>query len=208
MSEHDEYAVTKEDVQGGGGGGAKPRGKYSIRIEKAESKKDKNNKIYLSLQGRITHGKRKNGVIFDNYLPLGADANAFQKARRNSLYRALGLKEGEFPPGTPKGRPASDLNGTFVDVTLEHEFNEVPGEQYAIQTSKSAKSRWKTEEWEKGLDDKGNLVRSPGGTEYEAPVQPKEFVTFYELSDDFIGIGDPDAVADEPVDDSADEDWG
>lgn len=205
-----EYAVTEEDLKGGGGNAAKPRGKYTGQIVKAESKKDKNNKIYLALQVKISHGKRKNGVIFDNYIPLGADANGFQKARRNSLYKALGLKAGAIPHGVPGGPAVELLVGTYVDVNLEHEFEQVPGEQYALQTSKSSKSTWKTDNWEKGLDDKGNLVRSPGGTEFDAPITPKEFPTFYELSDEFEGIGDPSGASAAPAEDESadDDDWG
>lgn len=207
-----EYAVTEEDLKGGGGNSAKPIGKYTGQIVKAESKKDKNQKIYLALQIKITHGNRKNGVIFDNYIPLGGDANGFQKARRNSLYKALGLKAGAIPYGVPGGPAVDLLVGTYVDIQLEHEFEQVPGEQYSLQTSKSSKSTWKTAGWDKNsLDSKGNLVRSPGGTEFDAPIAPKEFPTFYELSDEFEGIGDPNGAApDAPVaDEAADEDdWG
>lgn len=203
-----EYAVTEDDLKGGGGASAKPRDTYTGRIEKAESKTDKNKKVYLSFRVRITHGARKNGVIFDNYIPLGADANAFQKARRNSLYKALGLKAGEIPYGAPGGPAAELLDGTYVDITLEHEYAQVPGEQYSLQTSKSKKSRWVNEGWENGLDANGNLVKSPGGTEYDAAIKPSEFPTFYAISDEFEGIGDPNAVPDDAPDEAAEEDWG
>jgi hypothetical protein len=187
-----EYAVTEDDLKGGGGGDVKPRATYTGVIEKAESKLDKNKKIYLALQIRISHGGRKNGVIFDNYIPLGADANAFQKARRNSLYKALGLKAGAIPYGVPGGPDVSGLIGTYVDLTLEHEYEKVPNEQYSLQTSKSKKSRWVVEDWESGLDDRGYLAKSPDGEEYEAAIQPSEYPTFYALSNEFAGVGDPD----------------
>lgn len=201
--ELDEYAVQEDDLKGGGGGnGAKPRGTYTGVIEKAEAKKDKNQKIYLALQIRITHGPRKNGVIFDNYVLLAESTNKFQTLRRNSLYKALGYKAKQVPHGTPNGKPASELVGTHVDITLEHEYENVPDEKYSLTTSKSKKSRWVIEDWESGLDDRGFLAKSPDGEVYtstdeegnviEAAIEPSEHPTFYALSDEFAGIGDPD----------------
>lgn len=190
--EFDEYAVTEDNLKGGGGGDVKPRATYTGVIEKAESKLDKNKKIYLALQIRITHGGRKNGVIFDNYVLLASSTNKFQTARRDSLYRALGYKPGQIAHGTPKGPDASELVGTYVDLTLEHEYEKVPNEQYSVQTSKSAKSRWVIEGWEDGLDDRGYLAKSPDGEEYEAAIKPSEYPTFYAMSDEFAGVGDPD----------------
>lgn len=207
-----EYAVTEDDLKGGGNASAKPRGKYTGEISKAESKKDKNQKIYLGFGVKITLGKYKNGLIFENYLTLDPKANGYATARRRSFYKAINLKPGAIPYGVPSinGGPAGPavelLNGTIVDVQVEHRFENVPGEDYALVTSKSSKSRWVTEGWEKGLDDKGRLVRSPGGTEYDAPISPKEEVTFYDLSDEFEGVGG--GVPDDAPDESADEDWG
>lgn len=198
-----EYAVTEEDLKGGGNRSAKPRGKYTGEISKAVAKKDKKGKAYIGFGLKILHGKFKNGLLFENYLPLARDVNAYQAARRNSLHKAVGLKAGELPYGAPvPGAPDVEaLNGTVVDVTVEHEFENVPGEEYSLTTSKSAKSAWVTGGWESGLDDKGRLVRSPGGTPYDAPIEPREVLTFYDMSDDFEGVGGA-------ADDSADEDWG
>lgn len=190
--EYDEYAVTEDNLKGGGGGDVKPRATYTGVIEKAESKLDRNKKIYLALQIRITHGGRKNGVIFDNYVLLASSPNKFQTARRDSLYRALGYKPGQLAHGTPNGPDASELVGTYVDLSLEHEYEKVPNEQYSLQTSKSAKSRWVIEGWEDGLDDRGYLAKSPDGEEYEAAIKPSEHPTFYALSNEFSGVGDPD----------------
>ncbi|WNM66201.1 hypothetical protein SEA_DEJAVU_69 [Microbacterium Phage DejaVu] len=189
--EFDEYAVTEDNLKGGGGGDVKPRATYTGVIEKAESKLDKNKKIYLALQIRITHGGRKNGVIFDNYILLAASDNKFQTARRDSLYRALGYKPKQIPHGTPNGPDVSELVGTYVDLSLEHEYEKVPNEKYSLQTSKSKKSRWVIEGWEDGLDDRGYLAKSPDGEEYEAAIKPSEHPTFYAMSDEFAGVGDP-----------------
>lgn len=193
--ELDEYAVTEDNLKGGGGGnGAKPRGTYTGVIETAEAKLDKNKKTYLALSIRITHGPRKNGVIFDNYILLAASTNKFQTARRDSLYKALGYKAGQIPHGapSPKAPDVKELIGTYVDLSLEHEYENVPDEQYSLTTSKSKKSRWVIEGWEDGLDDRGYLAKSPDGEEYEAAIEPSEHPTFYALSDEFAGIGDPD----------------
>lgn len=203
-----EYAVTEDDLKGGGGGSANPRGTYTVEISKAKAKKDSKNKAFIGFGGSIILGKFKKQLVFENYLPLAKDVNAFQLARRNSFYKAIGLKAGALPYGAPvKGAPPVEaLNGTVVDVTVEHEYREVPGEDYALQTSKSAKSNWVKDGWEDCLDDKGRLVRSPGGTQFDAPISPKEVVTFYNLSDEFDGVGG--GTDDAPEDDGPDEDWG
>lgn len=204
-----EYAVTDDDLKGGGNRSAKPRGKYTGQISKAVSKLDTNKKPYLGFGVKITHGKFKNGLIFENYLTLNPAANAYQKARRNSFYKAIGLQAGAVPYGAPGGPAVGLLDGTYVDVTIEHRFEQVPGEEYAITTSKSAKQRWLDEGWDKCVNDKGQLYKNPGGDVFDAPVDPKEEVTFYEISDEFAGVGDPDAVAAEPEDAAASEDdWG
>lgn len=208
MSNDNEYAVTEDDLKGGGGSSAKPRGKYTGVISKAESKTDKNKKAYLGFGISITHGKYKKGLIFENYLPLARDVNKYQAARRGSFYKAISLTPGTIPYGAPGGPAAALLNGTYVDVNLEHTFEQVPGEEYAITTSKSKKSRWVEEGWEACLDDKGNLVRNPGGDAFDAPVAPKEIPTFYEVSDEFAGVGDPDAAPDATEPDPGEEEWG
>ena len=193
-----EYAVTDDDLKGGGGARtAKARGKYTGTISRPEVKKDKNGKLYLKFGLKHEFGKYKGGLSFENYLPLGRDVNAYQSARRNSFYKAIGLKAGSIPPGAPGGPDVSTLEGTYIDFSLEHEFENVPGEQYSIVSSKSAKQPWVANGWEAKLDIKGNLSVN-GET-----IAPSEVVTFFELSDEFEGLGGGSS------DDSADEDgWG
>jgi len=201
-----EYAVQDDDLKGGGGFSAKPRGKYTIRIEKAESKTDKGKKAYLAFSGPIAKGKIK-GKLFENYLPIARDVNKYQAARRNSFYKAINLKPGALPYGAPvSGAPAAELLvGTYVDVALEHRFEQVPGEEYNITSSSSPKQPWKADGWDKCVNEKGQLYKNPGGDIFDAPVDPKEELTFYEVSDEFEGVGDPDAQG-EP--EAAEEEWG
>lgn len=202
-----EYAVEEDDLKGGGNSTAKPRGKYTGTISKAVSKADKNKKVYIGFGIKILLGKFKNGLLFENYLPLARDVNKFQLARRNSFYKAIGLKAGAVPYGAPGGPAIELLDGTIIDVQVEHVFENVPGQDYSLTTSKSPKSQWVLEGWEDGLDDKGRLVKSPGGTPFDAPISPKEALTFYNISDEFDGVGDPDAAPEDAG--SADEDsWG
>lgn len=192
----DEYGYTKEDAEQKGGSTAKKRGKYTGSISRATTKKDKNGKVYLGFGLSHTFAPYKNGLSFENYLPLSRDSNAYQLARRNSFLGAIGIKEGQTPPGAPGGPDAKALDGTFVDFNIEHEFEDVPGEDYSLVTGKSAKSAWVTGGWEAKLDSKGNLVVDG------KIIQPKEVVTFYAVSDEFIGLGAEDgAGADE-------EPWG
>lgn len=192
MNAANEWAVTEDDLKGGGGDyPAKPRGTYTAEILKAETKTDKNNLLFLKLDMKITHGKEKDGRAFDNYLVLSAKGNAFQRARRNSLFKAIGLEPGSIPPGAPGGPAASTLVGTIVDFAIEHEFEDVPGEQYSITTSKSKKQPWLADGWDKKLDSDGNLVVDG------EKVKPRETITFYELSDDFAGLGGGDDAADD-----------
>ena len=201
-----EYAATKEDLEGGGGGNkAKPRGKYTGAISRAKVAKDKNGKLYIGFGLSITHGSHKKQLAFENYLPLSSTANAYQKARRDSLYRALGLSAGEVPPGAPGGPDISVLEGVVVDFSIEHEFEDVPGEDCRITTSKSKKQPWNTDGWEKKLDANGNLVVD-GET-----IEPKEVVTFFEISDDFEGLSEPGSGSSDSGSDAADDDedsWG
>lgn len=194
-----EYAVTEDDLKSSGGGNkAKARGKYTGTISRAVSKKDKNGKVYLGFGLKHEFGKFKGGLSFENYLPLSREVNAFHTARRNSFFKAIALKQGAVPPGAPGGADVSTLDGTFVDFTIEHEFENVPGEQYSLNTSKSAKSAWVQGGWESKLDANGNLVVD-GKT-----IAPKETLTFFDISDEFSGLG-----GDSAQDDSADADgWG
>lgn len=186
-----EYAVTEEDLAGGGGGNkAKPRGVYTGKISKAESKTDKNKKVFLGFGIAITHGTFKKQLIFENYLTLNPQANAFHKARRNSFYKAIGLEAGSVPYGVPGGPAVELLNGTYINVQLEHRFEQVPGQEYNIVTSKSAKSQWKIDGWDACVNESGQLFRDPAGNVFDAPVDPKEEVTFYSIADEFEGVGE------------------
>ena len=179
----DEYGYTEEDTQASSGprkNTPKPIGRYTAIIEKAESKTDKNGKLYLKWWNRIAFGPHKNQIAFEGYLPLSRDVNAYQLARRNSFAKATGQKPGEALVGTPAGAAADSLNGTYVDFTIQHEFQNVPGEQYSVTTGSKAFK----EKFGEKINAAGNLVVD--GVEIEPSG---EFVTFYEVSDEFEGIG-------------------
>lgn len=203
MSEED-YGWSEEDAESTGGGErtALPRDKYTGQISRAEIKKDKNKKSYYKFGISITHGKLKRALAFENYLPLGRGENAFKVARRNSFFKAIGLQPNTLPPGIDPDKDVSLLNDTYVDFTVEHEFEDVPGEQYSLTTSKSSKLRWLDEGWEDCLDANGNLVKNPKGEVFDEPVKPRTLITFYAVSDEFEGLGG--GVEDEPED----EGWG
>lgn len=215
-----EYAPSKEDLESSGGSSAKPRGTYTGALSRAKSKKDRNGLVYLGFGVSLTKGKLKKQLAFENYLPLSSKAAKFQVARRNSFFRAIGLDQGTIPPGAPGGPDPSVLDGTLVDFTLEHTFENVPGEEYDVVTSKWNKSKWVTEDWDKCLDDKGRLARTPSGEVIKGedgepePIEPRETITFYNLSDDFNGVGsEAESMSNDgftpAADDSADdEDWG
>ena len=183
----DEYGVSADDLKGGGGGNkAKPTGVYTGTIEDASIEKDKNGKLYAKFRIRIAFGKFKNGVLFENYLPLSVEGNKFNVARRNSFVKALGLKEGARIPGTPGAAPIKSIEGTYVDVTVEHEYENVPGQEYSVTTRK------------------GKL---PDGVS-EADVvgiEPRERLTWYAMSDEFEGLGSSgDSTSNSP----AESPWG
>lgn len=201
MSEN-EWAVTEDDLKGGGGGdNAKPRGKYTGTISRVEKKTDKNGLLFIGFGLSVTHPVAyKKQLSFDNYLVLSAKANNYQKARRNSFFQAIGLEAGSIPPGAPGGPDVSVLEGVSVDFNIEHLFEDVPGEDYDLTTSKSSKQPWKADGWEEKLDSNGNLVVD--GTK----IAPREAVTFYSVSDDFEGLSEPGSGSGE---ESADDDsWG
>lgn len=210
MGSNNEWAVEEDDLKGGGGFSAKPRAKYVGTISKAEVKTDKNKKRYLKFGVKIAAGKFKNGLAFENYLVLNRDGvNAYQAARRNSFYKAIMLSAGSLPPGVPGGPDVEILNDALVGFNLEWEFQNVPGEDYSITTSKSKKSAWVTDGWEDKLNDKGQLVKDGSGNIIRnedgepAPIDPREVITFYELDDEFNGLAAPAAA--DAVDD---EEWG
>ncbi len=201
MSEN-EWAVTKEDLEGGGQGSAKPRQKYTGTLSRVKTGKDKNGLLYLGFGLSITAPVAfKKQLAFDNYLVLSAKANAYQKARRNSLFKALGLEAGQIPPGAPGGPSVSVLEGVSVDFWLEHEFEDVPGEDYSIVSSRSSKQPWKTGGWEDKLDANGNLVVDG------EKIAPREVVTFYEVSNDFEGLNADSGEAEEAEEADSDS-WG
>lgn len=187
-----EYAATEEDLKGGSRT-AKARGKYTGTISRPVAKKDRNGKVYLGFGIKHEFGKYKGGLSFENYLPLARDVNAFQAARRNSFFKAIGLKPGSVPPGAPGGPDVSALEGTYIDFTIEHEFENVPGEQYSLSTSKSDKSKWVQEGWESKLDGNGNLVVNG------EKIVPSETLTFFDLSDEFEGLGGGSDDSDSPT---------
>lgn len=209
MSDND-YGYTADDAENKGGGerSALPRAKYTGTISRAKSKLDAKKKAFLGFGISITHGKFKNALAFENYLPLSRNENAFRVARRNSFFQAIGLEGGTIPPGVPGGPDASVLDGTYVDFQVEHEFEDVPDQEHSLSTSKSSKTRWVKEGWEDCLDENGNLVKDPDGNVFDEPVKPKAIVTFYSISNEFAGLGgvsDDDGGDDEAADD---DDWG
>ena len=200
MSIENEWAVTEDDLKGGGGDNAKPRGKYTATISRAKTGKDKNGLLYIGFGLSVTSpAAYRKQLSFDNYLVLSAKANKYQIARRNSFFQAIGLEAGSIPPGAPGGPDVSVLEGVSIDFALEHVFEDVPGEEYSITTSKSSKQPWKADGWEAKLNESGKLVVD-GQT-----VSPKETVTFYSVSDDFEGL---DLSGGDQAADSEDGSWG
>jgi len=193
----DEYGYTEEDTQSGSGqkqNKLKPIGRYTAVIENAETKTDKNGKLYLKWWNRIAFGEHKKQVAFEGYLPLSRDVNAYQLARRNSFAKATGQQPGTPLVGAPGGADASTLNGTYVDFTIQHQFENVPNEKYSVTTGSKAFR----EKYGDKINAQGNLVVD--GIE----IYPtSEVVTFYEVSDEFEGIAGgassfvPDAVPEE-----------
>lgn len=195
-----EYAPSKEDLEGGGERSAKPRGKYTAKISRSIQKPDRKGNLSLRFGLAISKGKFKTQLLFENYLPLTGDlnkVNKFQRARRNSFFKAIGLNPGEIPPGAPGGPKPEVLDGTIVDINVEHEYENVPGEDYSITTSPASnkKSRWVDEGWEARLNEKGQLVRDGsdniilGDDGEPEPISPRETLTWYDVSNDFTGVG-------------------
>lgn len=222
-----EYAATKEDLATNTGGKAKPIGTYTTRISKAKaatrgSKEGaKDGALRLTFWLEVIKGSFKKQIIFENYLALSRNVdtpgiNKFTVFRRNSFLKAIGSQEGEIPPGAPGGPDASVLNGTIVDISIEHEFQNVPGEEYSIVTSKSEKSRWATDGWAKRVNADGHLFLDAsdnvicGDNGEPEPIAPRESLLWYSMSDDFDGVGDPEGFDDNGGSaESADEDgWG
>lgn len=191
-----EYEVNEEDLKGGGTSKAKPIGNYDGVIEQAESKVDSNNRPYIKFRIGELAGPQKSGFLFENYLPFGrrtvkSGKNAGKEmldARTVSFLRSTGQKNG-VPIGAPGGRPASDLNGTYISVRLEHSYGDnkvkVPGHQYGVET------------WQKDFKD----IEASGVLE---GIDARESLGFYEMSDSFEGIG----ASSDDSNVAADGEWG
>lgn len=206
-----DYDYDEKDLEGGGGGSLIPVNDYTVLVERAKVKTDKNGKPAIQFQAAIMFGSQKKRKVFENYLPLaklteGKSAGQLHM-RTKSFLKAIGHKGGP-PVGAPGGRPIEDLEGTYLDVRVEHEYQNVPGQQYAVQT------------WQKDFKDLETSGALRG-------IKAREALGFYSVSDEFSGLG---ANADElptpksassgparpatpkstPADDSGadDEDWG
>lgn len=191
-----EYAVTEDDLAGGGDYKARPIADYDGVIIAAESKIGKTaEKIpYLALRILITHGKLKGELFFENYLPLkkklrktgknaGKSMLDFRTAR---FFQAISLEPGQVPPGAPGGPDAETLVGTAISFRNEHEYQDVPDEQYAIRTG--------TGEYNKAFLD----AQARGALE---GIKPQDNIASYSISDDFAGIGgSPELIPDDAKD--------
>lgn len=179
-----EYEINEETLNnaGGGGGGNTPLpiGEYTFTIEAAETKKDKNGKAYLSLTLVVAFGQHKKRKVWDNYLTL--DVNSKQFKRTASFLKAIAHRDG-IPVGAPGGKPASDLVGTFVDASVSHTYENVPGQEWPVRS-------WSREF--KEVEASGSLKG----------ITPKADVGYYRVSDEFEGVGGGSQ------DDSADDGWG
>lgn len=177
-----EYDFNEDDLKPTGGGGdreALPIGEYTFSIEKAETKRDKNGKAYLSLELEVAFGNEKKRKAWDNYLTFDKTAGGFK--RTASFLRAIGHKNG-VPVGAPEGRPASDLVGTYVDAQVTHEYQDVPGHQYSVQS------------WSKDFAE----IKESGALD---GIKPTARLGFYSVADEFEGIGGGSNSA-------SDEEWG
>lgn len=180
-----EYDFTEDDLKSTGGGGKsiKPVGDYDIQIEGAETAKDTNGRPYLKFVGEIVSAQRKGGKVFENYLPFGRATKGKNEgkldARTVSFLKATGQKSGT-PIGAPGADSASKLNGTIVSVRLEHEYKDVPGEDWPVRT------------WQKEFKDIEASGRLQG-------IEAKESLGYYSVADDFAGIGGDDDDENEPV---------
>lgn len=176
-----EYDLTEDDLKdaGGGGGSVLPIGEYTFTIESAESKTDKNGKAYLALELEVAFGTHKKRKVWDNYLTLDKENKQFR--RTASFLRAIGHKNG-VPVGAPGGKPARDLVGAYVDLGVTHEYQDVPGQQYSVQS------------WSKDFAE----IQESGALK---GIKPQARAGFYSVADEFEGIGGGSNSA-------TDEEWG
>lgn len=170
-----DYDYDEKDIEGGGGGSLIPVGDYTVLVEKAKVKNDKNGKPSIRFQAVIMFGSQKKRKVFENYLPLaklteGKGAGSLHP-RTKSFLRAIGYKGG-IPIGAPGGADISNLEGTYLDVRVEHEYQNVPGHKYAIVT-------WQKEFKELSADPEQPL----------RGIKPRESLGFYSVSDEFEGVG-------------------
>lgn len=188
-----EYAVTEDDLAGGGDFVARPIGDYDAVIIAAESKVGKTaQKIpYLALKFLVTRGKNKGQKFVDNYLPLKKTLRKSGKHegkmmldyRTSRFFSAIGLEPGQVPPGAPGGPEAETLVGTAVAFRNEHEYQDVPDEQYPIRTA--------TGQYNKPFKD----AQARGALE---GIKPQDNIASYSISDDFAGIGgSPELIPDD-----------
>lgn len=177
-----EYDYSEDDLKTGGGGGNSvlPVGDYTFTVEKAETKKDKNGKAYLSLELEVAFGSHKKRKVWDNYLTLDKDSRQFK--RTASFLQAIGHKSG-VPVGAPGGAPASALAGTFVDMGVSHTYENVPGKEWPVRS------------WERDFKE----VQASGALK---GITPKAEAGWYRISDEFEGIGSPGDSG------SAESPWG
>lgn len=181
-----EYEVNEDDLKGGTGK-AKPVRDYTVRIESAATDTDKNNRLYIKLVLEIILGSEKGGKLWENYLPLGRDTKGKNSGKINnrtaSFLKSIAHSQG-LPPGAPGGPDVSTLVGTVVDVKNENSYD-VDGEQYDVVT------------WEKRYKEFLAAGKLEG-------ITPKDSLGFYNLSDEFEGIG---GGSDDSADDGSDG-WG
>lgn len=180
-----DYDFNEEDLKpksGGGDNSPLPIGTYTFSIAKAETKSDKNGKAYLALELDVEFGKHKKRKAWDGYMTLDKTSKQFN--RTSSFLRAIGHKSG-IPAGAPGGSPASSLVGTLVDAQVTHEYQDVPGQEWSVQS------------WSKDFKE----IEASGSLK---GITPRARVGFYSISDEFSGIGGDSADSDSDTG----EEWG
>lgn len=188
---NDEYGFSDDDLKNAGGSG-KPLeiGKYTFRIEEAETKTSSSGKLYLKLKLQIPedlpNGKR---VVFENYLPLGKNNEGKLTRKTANFFRAIGLKAGDLPPGTPNGPSVDVLQGILIQNQIDHEYEtgETNPQGYPVRVKHWTPEGKAIAEKAGGADKvKGEIQAVPGSN--------------YEMADAFEGL---DAAGG-----AADEQWG
>ena len=198
MTDND-YDFNEDDLKPSQGGGDTPvpKGQFEFIIEKPSVATDSNGKKYLKLALRIPKGRPNgNRVVFENYLELAKGATGKLNPKTSSFFRAIGLKPGQRPPGAPGGPDVSVLDGVPVQNTIDHQYStpEEDAKGYPIRV----------QEWEaKSAKAKNHELAKRFFADKDAVAKAKvEAVTsWYEMSDDYEGLPDGSAPAD-------DEQWG